>query len=85
MHTTTNTAGHFRESDSGRRFEDAFQVIVTEEGRREIDDAMRDIAKNPYLDGEPGVLLDQVRAELERIYEGIEGSTTTRCAPRTRR
>ena len=62
----------FRESDSGRRFEDAFQVIVTEEGRREIDDAVRDIAKNPYLDGEPGVLLNQVRAELERIYEGIE-------------
>ncbi len=62
----------FRESDSGRRFEDAFQVIVTEEGRREIDDAVRDIARNPYLAGEPGVLLNQVRAELERIYEGIE-------------
>lgn len=38
----------FRESDSGRRFEDAFQVIVTDEGRREIDDAVRDIARNPY-------------------------------------
>lgn len=62
----------FRESDSGRRFDDAFQVIVTEEGRREIDDAVRDIARNPYLAGEPGVLLNQVRAELERIYEGIE-------------
>ena len=47
----------FRESDSGRRFEDAFQVIVTDEGRREIDDAVRDIARNPYLDGEPSVLL----------------------------
>lgn len=62
----------FRESDSGRRFEDAFQVIVTEEGRRQIDDAVRDIAKSPYLDGEPGVVLGQVRAELERIWEGIE-------------
>lgn len=62
----------FRESDSGRRFEDAFQVIVTDEGRQEIDDAVRDIAKNPYLDGEPGALLGQVRAELERIYSGIE-------------
>ncbi|NMM94323.1 DUF3375 family protein [Bifidobacterium oedipodis] len=62
----------FRESDSGRRFEDAFQVIVTEEGRRQIDDAVRDIARNPYLDGEPGIVLGQVRAELERIYEGIE-------------
>ena len=62
----------FRESDSGRRFEDAFQVIVTDEGRRQIDDAVRDIAKNPYLEGEPGTLLSQVRSELERIYEGIE-------------
>ena len=62
----------FHESDSGRRFEDAFQVIITEEGRREIDDAVRDIAQNPYLDGEPGILLAQVRAELNRIYEGIE-------------
>ncbi|WP_137658251.1 DUF3375 family protein [Bifidobacterium moukalabense] len=62
----------FRESDSGRRFEDAFQVIVTDEGRQEIDDAVRDIARNPYLDGEPGALLGQVRAELERIYSGIE-------------
>lgn len=62
----------FRESDSGRRFEDAFQVIVTDEGRQQIDDAVRDIAKNPYLDGEPGELLAQVRSELERIYEGIE-------------
>ena len=62
----------FHESDSGRRFEDAFQVIVTDEGRREIDDAVRDIAQNPYLDGEPGILLAQVRAELNRIYEGIE-------------
>lgn len=43
----------FHESDSGRRFEDAFQVIVTDEGRREIDEAVRDIAQNPYLEGEP--------------------------------
>ena len=62
----------FHESDSGRRFEDAFQVIVTDEGRREIDEAVRDIAQNPYLEGEPGILLAQVRAELKRIYEGIE-------------
>ena len=47
-------------------------MIVTDEGRQEIDDAVRDIAKNPYLDGEPGALLGQVRAELERIYSGIE-------------
>ncbi len=62
----------FRESDSGRRFEDAFQVIITDEGRREIDEAVRDIAQTPYLEGEPGILLAQVRAELKRIYEGIE-------------
>ncbi|NMM99808.1 methyl-accepting chemotaxis protein [Bifidobacterium sp. DSM 109958] len=62
----------YRESDAGRRFEDAFQVIVTDEGRRQIDDAIRDIARTPYLDGEPGALLGQVRAELARIYEGIE-------------
>lgn len=61
-----------RESDSGRRFEDAFQVIVTDEGRRQIDDAVQDIAKSPYLHGEPNQLLNQVRAELKRIYEGIE-------------
>ena len=68
----TNTVRSFHESDSGRRFEDAFQVIVTDEGRREIDEAVRDIAQNPYLEGEPGILLAQVRAELKRIYEGIE-------------
>lgn len=61
-----------RESDSGRRFEDAFQVIVTDEGRRQIDDAMQDIARSPYLRGGSNLLLNQVRAELKRIYEGIE-------------
>ncbi len=30
------------------------------------------MAQNPYLEGEPGILLAQVRAELKRIYEGIE-------------
>ena len=62
----------FSESDNGRRFEDAFQVIITDEGRQQIDAALRDIAQNPYLEGEPGILLAQVRAELKRIYEGIE-------------
>ena len=62
----------FRESDSGRRFEDAFQVIITDEGRQQIDAALRDIAHTPYLAGESGVLLDQVRSELSRIYDGIE-------------
>ncbi len=62
----------FSESDSGRRFEDAFQVIITDEGRQQIDAALRDIAHTPYLAGESGVLLDQVRAELPRIYDGIE-------------
>ena len=47
----------FRESDSGRRFEDAFQVIITDEGRQQIDEALRAIAKTPYLAGESGVLL----------------------------
>lgn len=62
----------FQESDSGRRFEDAFQVIITDEGRQQIDDALRDIAKTPYLAGESSALLDQIRDELARIYEGIE-------------
>lgn len=62
----------YRESDAGRRFDDAFQVIVTDEGRKQIDDAIRDIARTPYLSGEPSALLAQVRAELARIYEGIE-------------
>ncbi|RSX56268.1 DUF3375 family protein [Bifidobacterium samirii] len=65
----------FTRSDGGRRFEDAFQVIVTDEGRRQIDDALHDIARTPYLSGEDGqaaTLLDQIRAELDRIYEGIE-------------
>ncbi|BBA49160.1 hypothetical protein BBJK_03230 [Bifidobacterium bifidum LMG 13195] len=39
----------FSESDSGRRFEDAFQVIITDEGRQQIDAALRDIAHTPYL------------------------------------
>ena len=46
----------FRESDSGRRF----------------DEALRAIAKTPYLAGESGVLLGQIRDELARIYDGIE-------------
>ncbi|KAB8287724.1 methyl-accepting chemotaxis protein [Bifidobacterium avesanii] len=62
----------YRESDAGRRFDDAFQVIVTDEGRKQIDEAIRDIARTPYLDGEPSALLGQVRAELARIYDGIE-------------
>ena len=62
----------FQESDSGRRFNDAFQVIITDEGRRQIDDALRDIAKTPYLAGESGTLLDQIRDELARIYDGLE-------------
>ncbi|PJM73177.1 hypothetical protein CS006_06915 [Bifidobacterium primatium] len=62
----------FRESDSGRRFADAFQVIVTEEGRHQIDDAIRDIAQTPYLAGDSAVLLNQIKAELSLIYEGIE-------------
>lgn len=41
----------FSESDSGRRFEDAFQVIITDEGRQQIDEALRAIAKTPYLAG----------------------------------
>ncbi len=53
----------FRESDSGRRFEDAFQVIITDEGRQQIDEALRAIAKTPYLAGESGVLLGQIRDE----------------------
>ncbi|MBT1161629.1 DUF3375 domain-containing protein [Bifidobacterium sp. SO1] len=62
----------FDESDSGRRFNDAFQVIITDEGRQQIDDAVAAIAKTPYLAGESSVLLDQITAELERIYDGIE-------------
>ncbi|KAA8830683.1 DUF3375 family protein [Bifidobacterium tissieri] len=62
----------FRESDSGRRFDDAFQIIVTDEGRQQIDDAMRAIAKSPYLEGETSTLLGQVKSELARIYDGIE-------------
>ncbi|KAB5608354.1 DUF3375 family protein [Bifidobacterium jacchi] len=62
----------FHESDSGRRFDDAFQVIITDEGRQQIDAALRDIAKTPYLAGESGALLDQIRDELDRIYVGLE-------------
>lgn len=62
----------FSESDSGRRFEDAFQVIITDEGRQQIDAALRDIARTPYLAGESGVLLGQIRDELARIYDGLE-------------
>ncbi|KFI87032.1 MULTISPECIES: DUF3375 domain-containing protein [Bifidobacterium] len=62
----------FRESDAGRRFEDAFQVIITDEGRRQIDSALRDIAKTPYLAGDSATLLGQIRDELARIYVGLE-------------
>ncbi|KAB7790972.1 DUF3375 domain-containing protein [Bifidobacterium leontopitheci] len=63
---------NFSESDSGRRFEDAFQVIITDEGRQQIDEALRSIARTPYLAGASGALLDQVRDELARIYRGLE-------------
>ena len=74
----------FRESDSGRRFEDAFQVIITDEGRQQIDEALRAIAKTPYLAGESGVLLG-------RSATNWPASTTAskpcaaRCASPTRR
>ena len=68
----------FRESDSGRRFEDAFQVIITDEGRQQIDEALRAIAKTPYLAGESGVLLGQIRDELARIYDGVTCSDKLR-------
>ena len=73
----------FRESDSGRRFEDAFQVIITR-GRQQIDEALRAIAKTPYLAGESGVLLG-------RSATNWPASTTAskpcaaRCASPTRR
>ncbi|NEG69147.1 DUF3375 family protein [Bifidobacterium choloepi] len=63
----------FAESDAGRRFEDAFQVIVTDEGRDQIDTAMRAIARTPYVEGGSAVLLEQVKEELAHIYDGIEG------------
>lgn len=79
MSVDENLAGYheayrrsFRESDAGRRFEDAFQVIITDEGRQQIDEALRAIAKTPYLTGGSGALLGQVRDELARIYDGIE-------------
>ncbi|NEG55516.1 DUF3375 family protein [Bifidobacterium platyrrhinorum] len=62
----------FGDSDMGRRFEDAFQVIITDEGRQQIDEALRDIARTPYLAGESAALLGQVRDELAHIYDGIE-------------
>ena len=63
---------NFGESDMGRRFEDAFQVIITDEGRQQIDEAMRAIARTPYLADESAALLRQVRGELANIYAGIE-------------
>lgn len=47
-------------------------MIITDEGRQQIDEALRAIAKTPYLAGESGVLLGQIRDELARIYDGIE-------------
>ena len=62
----------FHHSDAGRRFDDAFHIIVTEEGRRQIDEAIHAIAQSPCLKGSPGALLSQVREELHHIYDGIE-------------
>ena len=62
----------FDQSDGGRRFNEAFQVIITDEGREQIDASIRAIAASPYLAGESEDLLNQIKAELEHIYDGIE-------------
>lgn len=61
-----------RESDGDHRFEDASQVIIADEGRQQIDGALRTTAKTPYLADGSGMLLDQIRNELIHVYNSIE-------------
>lgn len=62
----------YRDSDEGRRFNDAFQVMYAPESREQLDDALDDIAHSEWLQGGADELMAVVSRELEDIYGGID-------------
>lgn len=61
-----------RLSDEGRRFEDAFQIMYAPESRREIGDALQDIAHSAWMHDDADELMDTVNREFDDIYDGID-------------
>ncbi len=62
----------YNESDEGRRFNDAFQVMYAPESRAELNEALQDISDSEWLHGEADDLMSVVNREFEDIYSGID-------------
>lgn len=62
----------YRDSDEGRRFNDAFQVMFAPESRAELDQALQDISNSEWLHDEADDVMGVVNREFDDIYDGID-------------
>ena len=60
------------QSDEGRRFNDAFQVMFATDRRAQLDGALADIAGSAWLHDKADDLMAVVGRELDDIYSGID-------------
>lgn len=62
----------YHQSDEGRRFNDAFQVMFATDRRAQLDGALADIAGSAWLHDSADDLMAVVGRELNDIYSGID-------------
>lgn len=62
----------YHQSDEGRRFNDAFQVMFATDRRAQLDGALADIAGSAWLHDSADDLMAVVGRELDDIYSGID-------------
>lgn len=62
----------YHQSDEGRRFNDAFQVMFATDRRAQLDEALADIAGSAWLHDKADDLMAVVGRELDDIYSGID-------------
>ena len=62
----------YHQSDEGRRFNDAFQVMFATDRRAQLDGALADIAGSAWLHDKADDLMAVVGRELDDIYSGID-------------
>ena len=62
----------YHQSDEGRRFNDAFQVMFATDRRAQLDGALADIAGSAWLHDKADDLRAVVGRELDDIYSGID-------------
>lgn len=62
----------YHQSDEGRRFNDAFQVMFATDRRAQLDGALADIAGSAWLHDSADDLMTVVGRELDDIYSGID-------------